>query len=495
MQIDEEESVESAYKRVRVRDYFSPLPKQQQAFNLIGRKRFIFYGGARSGGKTAFALWAALMCSLQYPKLNIAVARKTYREAEEISGPNLVDRFPPEVFGYRWNKRRLTAEFENGSRIALISLNEEKDVQKEKGIERGLYILDEGNELTWDTIIRLLGSNRVTDVPGWRATMIITGNPGGACDSEIRNHFVHPEYDKWEPQLLDLKDQFAYIHSSPYDNPHNSRDTIRQYQTLPTHLRKQWLEGDWDSASGRFFEEWNKEVHVCQPFDIPDDWVKWFAVDIGYKTHESVCLWLAQNPETGVVYVYREFGTKEHVTEVFVERIKEFSHDEEYAGGWLDPQLFSKNRDRLAEISPADLFMQAGFFVYPADNKRQTGWHNIKNWMHWSDVKAPMLQVFPSCRGLIDTIPNMQYVPNKFDLNTRSRDDYVDALRYGLAHIYPLQLMAEDASVSGVGKPPEPVLDFETDRSPERVGTRRGSTQYNVYLDGEYTICSPYAIY
>ena len=70
-------------------------------------------------------------------------------------------------------------------------------------------------------------------------------------------------------------------------------------------LRKQWLEGDWDSADGLAFDEFERKVHVIEPFKIPDGWMKFRACDWGFKT-KAVCLWFAVDFD-GTLYIYREF--------------------------------------------------------------------------------------------------------------------------------------------------------------------------------------------
>ena len=59
------------------------------------------------------------------------------------------------------------------------------------------------------------------------------------------------------------------------------------------------------SGSATAFPEFDLEVHVCEPFNIPEHWRRWISVDNGYD-HPFCWLWYAVD-EDGNVYVYREF--------------------------------------------------------------------------------------------------------------------------------------------------------------------------------------------
>ena len=429
------------------RDLYTPQPKQREAFNYIGRKSRILYGGARGGAKTSFSVWAAVSAALQFPGLRVGIVRKTHKELrEQIIENELLKHFPEKLGLYRYAKSNKTAYFPNGSMIYFISLQNPGDIKKEQGIERGLYILDEGNHLPWTTIIKLLGSNRsgsgIVNARGerWKDTMIITANPGGICDNEIKYRWVKPDYSRWTEDELKNKDEYVFIQAKVYDNRHVSESYIDTLKAMPEYLRRAWLDGDWDVNSGAFFEEWNPDIHVVEtlPGDVikpPKDWAKWRAIDMGGGTHPSVCLWLCQDPDTGDVYVYNEYSTLA-VTDVFIDGVIAESEGEEYIDGYGDPAMFTKNHDYQFDESPAQMFLRRGVWLQKANNEREIGWRNLKQWLHWTETQMPKLKILNRCWRLVETIPIQQYVDNKFDLNTRGEDDLVDALRYGIT---PLQ--------------------------------------------------------
>lgn len=63
--------------------------------------------------------------------------------------------------------------------------------------------------------------------------------------------------------------------------------------------------GLWTAAEGVIYEEWNPAVHLIDKFDIPEDWVRYWAIDFGYN-NPFVCQQWAEDPDRNL-YLYREF--------------------------------------------------------------------------------------------------------------------------------------------------------------------------------------------
>mgnify|MGYP001381002873 CR=1 FL=1 len=64
------------------------------------------------------------------------------------------------------------------------------------------------------------------------------------------------------------------------------------YSIPPDREGKQLLEGDWDIKEGAAFTEFDRNIHVIEPFSIPRNWVKFRACDYGYGSYSGV-LWFA----------------------------------------------------------------------------------------------------------------------------------------------------------------------------------------------------------
>ena len=97
-----------------------------------------------------------------------------------------------------------------------------------------------------------------------------------------------------------------FIPASLFDNPYlaDSGDYEAMLLSLPEHQRKQLLEGNWDINEGAAFPEFNRKIHVVEPYSIPRSWTKFRACDYGYGSFTGV-VWFAVSPSEQLV-IYRE---------------------------------------------------------------------------------------------------------------------------------------------------------------------------------------------
>src|SRR5690606_41661381 len=73
-----------------------------------------------------------------------------------------------------------------------------------------------------------------------------------------------------------------FIPAGPYDNPKLDPSYLQSLKMLPEKLQKAWIEGDWDTFQGQFFEEWDPEIHVLKEhFEPPPEWPRYHALDWG----------------------------------------------------------------------------------------------------------------------------------------------------------------------------------------------------------------------
>ena len=84
--------------------------------------------------------------------------------------------------------------------------------------------------------------------------------------------------------------------------------------SLPEVERRRLLEGDWDVAEGAAFKEFDRSVHVVEPFEIPYNWPRIRAMDYGYSSPSCV-LWGAVDWDNNL-WIYRELYEKGHTEKV-----------------------------------------------------------------------------------------------------------------------------------------------------------------------------------
>lgn len=421
----------------RISDFIKLTPRQLEAKQFIGKGKWIFFGGARGGGKTWFALAMAVLVALQFSGIRIVIIRKSYPELQASFIQNLIAFYPDEIFGYKYSDKHTSASFENGSRIDFRSCDNERDARKIKGIEYQFMIIDEANEHDQTTIQKLSGSLRrsTARLSNFLPTLLMTGNPGGVSDIFFKTRFINPDQKVWDPSELKHNDRYVFVPAKVTDNPYIGDEYIDNLESLDEALKQAWLYGNWDTFEGQFFYEFNPDIHICESFEIPESWNRQFGIDLGFsQEHPTVVLWAAQDPDDGTVYIYREYEGHTNI-EQYANDIHFYQTGELIGQMWADPSMWvSKTKDDYSSETPAFIFTRKGLPIMPANNNRINGWRILKQWLHWTSRKPPKLKIMETCPRLIQVLPALKYssVGSRIeDLDTRQRyDDYADALRY-----------------------------------------------------------------
>lgn len=147
--------------------------------------------------------------------------------------------------------------------------------------------------------------------------------------------------------------------------------------------------GEWHDAAGLVYDEWDENVHVIDPFQIPDHWTRYRAIDHGVK-NPTACLWGAVSPE-GDICLYREYykagltvsencrniiklsgneviddGTKtDPRSRATFQRIIEQTVKEKYMKTVLDSRSMA-TKDALTQMDLGKLYGIHGVRVFPA---------------------------------------------------------------------------------------------------------------------------------
>jgi hypothetical protein len=285
---------------------------------------------------------------------------------------------------------------------------------------------------------------------GFKTYVRATTNPNGPGKTWAKKRFVDRgsqnstiTIEAFIPQLdQTVKTTRKWIHGTVFDNPKiiaENPQYVAMLQNIDNEvLRKQWLEGDWDSADGLAFDEFERKVHVIDPFPIPDSWHKFRACDWGFKT-KAVCLWFAIDPE-GTVYTYREFTAggltprgKMHAKEFGAAlRGIEESFGERVRYGILDASAWSQR----GEDAPPPAEDMAGLTWRPSDrtkHSRITGKLQVHKYLQKDENGYPGVYIFSTCTDLISclsSLPSDKHNPE--DVDTDCDDHAYDAFRYGL---------------------------------------------------------------
>ena len=432
---------------------FKPNEGPQTDF-LAASEREVLYGGAAGGGKS-YAMLADPLRYLAHPQFSGLLLRRTTEELRELVWKSQ-ELYPKIIPGIKWSERKMQWTSPAGGRLWLSYLDRDDDVLRYQGLSFCWIGFDELTQwptgFAWDYLRSRLRST----APELPVYMRATTNPGGAGHVWVKKYFVDPApaghqfwatdasgdtliYPKGHTKEGQPLFQRKFIPAKLFDNPYLAKtgDYETMLLSLPESQRKRLLEGNWDVAEGAAFPEFDRNIHVTEPFSIPKNWPKFRACDYGYGSYSAV-LWFAVAPD-GQLIVYRELYVSKVLAKDLANKVL---HLEEEDGtilyGVLDSSCWHKRGDTGPSL--AEQMVLQGCRWRPSDRSagsRIAGKNEVHRRLQiQEDVdedNTPGMVVFHSCINLVSQLPSIPLDPkNPEDVNTKSEDHLYDALRYGV---------------------------------------------------------------
>lgn len=430
---------------------FQPNPGPQTDF-LSAPEQEVLYGGAAGGGKS-YAMLADPVRYFNNPKARMLLVRRTTEELRELVAVSK-ELYPRAIPGIKFLERDKTWVAPSGASLWLSYLDREDDVSRYQGQAYTWIGFDELTQwptpYAWDYMRTRLRTSRDS---GLKLYQRATTNPGGPGHQWVKKMFVDPsapgvpfwarDLDSGEvitwPKGHSLEGQpllkRRFIPATLHDNPYLADDGMYEANLLsmPEHLRKQLLEGNWDINQGAAFPEFSRRLHVIEPFDIPNSWTKFRAADYGYGSYSGV-LWIAVSPSEQLI-VYRELYVSRVIATDLADMVLEREVGEKIRYGVLDSSLWHKRGDTGPSL--AEQMILRGCRWRPADRSRGSrvaGKNEIHRRLQVDDfTDEPRLVIFNTCTNLISQLPSIPLDKNNpEDVDTKSEDHLYDALRYAV---------------------------------------------------------------
>jgi len=430
---------------------FQPNPGPQTEF-LSASEQEVLYGGAAGGGKS-YAMLADPVRNFTNEHAKMLLVRKTTEELRELVAVSKM-LYPKAIPGIKFLERDKTWVAPSGASLWMSYLDSDDDVTRYQGQAYSWIGFDEltqwASPYAWNYMRSRL---RTTKDSGLKLYQRATTNPGGAGHSWVKKTFIDPSppnrsfwaRDMETDEILlwpkgSIKEgqplfKRRFIPATLFDNPYLAEDGMYEANllSLPEYQRKQLLEGNWDAAEGAAFAEFNRKLHVIEPFDIPNNWPRFRAADYGYSSHSGV-LWFAVAPSDQLI-VYRELYVSKVLAEDLADMVLEQESGERMRYGVLDSSLWHKRGDTGPSI--AERMIIRGCRWRPADRSRGSriaGKNEVHRRLQIDPyTEEPRMLIFNNCRNLISQLPSLPLSKtNSEDVDTHSEDHLYDALRYGV---------------------------------------------------------------
>jgi PBSX family phage terminase large subunit len=214
--------------------------------------------------------------------------------------------------------------YSNGSRVMIGGLDKASKVMS---TEYDVIYVQEAIELTetdWESLTTRLRWGKISF-----QQLIADTNP------DTPTHWLKQRVDRGQTVLHESRheDNPVYFDDDGTMTP-AGRDYIEGKLDRLTGVRYHRLRvGLWVAAEGVIYEGWDPALHLIDPFPIPDEWTRWWAVDFGYR-NPFVCQWWAEDPD-GRLYLYREIYRTGRIVEDHAKAILAAVRDRE-TGEWLE---------------------------------------------------------------------------------------------------------------------------------------------------------------
>jgi hypothetical protein len=275
---------------------YDPFPKQQQ-FHASPAKYRLF-GGAAGPGKSKALLMEAILQALEHPGANTLLLRRTFSELEQSLLLYFRRDVPRELYK-SFNDSKHVVTWHNGSTTRFGYCLAENDVYQYQGAEFLFIGID---ELTLFTLRQwqFLTSRNRCPVPGAFPCMAAATNPGNIGHAWVKALWIDKQAAPGmeNPGEYDPAD-YDFIPARVTDNPIYAADEnyLKTLRALPSHLKRAFLDGDWDVFAGQYFDKFDTTRHIIRPeaIDWKPWWPRWISIDWGYE-HYAATYWHAAIP-------------------------------------------------------------------------------------------------------------------------------------------------------------------------------------------------------
>ena len=261
-----------------------------------------------------------------------------------------------------------------------------------------------------------------------------------ATVDRVTNLTFPPEPPEYQVERIQEGNEDYYV--VQYASTINPNYPLEEFEnakrTWPQWKFNLFFLGQFDRPEGLVYQDFlpveEPEGHLVEPFDIPRHWPRWAGQDTGFN-HPTGIVWIAQNPDNGIMYLYRAYRDQKKDGRAIGREIAKLSvgQDGKYerlGKIWCDPS----RPDVIADINNVcqEEGMPGTVKAVKADNDVDAGiMTGIKAF------RGGQLRVFKSANSFRDEVETYRWQVDKetddlVDTPVKKRDDVMDAFRYAM---------------------------------------------------------------
>lgn len=399
------------------------------------RRSEILLSGPAGTGKSRACLEKIHACCLRWPGARCLIVRKTRESLTETGLVTFEEKVLPAgspiAEGARRSHRQ-SYQYPNASVIVTGGLDKPSKVMS---TEYDLIYIQEAIEVfenDWESLTTRLRNHVIPF-----QQLIADTNP------DRPTHWLKLRVDSGKTAMLESRheDNPTIWDRAKGDWTPGGLDYISRLDALTGARKPRLRHGKWVQAEGVVYDDWDRQVHIIDPFEIPASWRRIRAIDFGY-TNPFVCLWIAIDDDCRM-YVYRELYHTKRTVKVHAAQINALSGDETYEFTVADHD--AEGRATLTE---------SGISTRAANKEVNRGIEAVQERIKVAGDGKPRLYVFRNCLverdaalveakqpcSLIEEMDSYSWKkqadgkPNKEEPE-KLHDHAADALRYACMHV------------------------------------------------------------
>lgn len=392
--------------------------------------RFKVICAGRRSGKSVLARLTLLKWATETPGVYYLVS-PTYKQAKAIHWFDAKKEIPKSWI-QKTNETDLSFTLKNGS---IIELKGAENPDALRGVKlHGLVIDEIASIRNWDWLWSEVLRPTLTD---YKSPAIFISTPKGY------NHF-YELYNKGQEN----DDLYKSWRFTSYDNPYIPKEEINNAkEELTEDTFAQEYMADFRKYTGLVYKEFNREIHVIEPFHIPETWRVYRGIDFG-STNPTAVLWIAVDNDRNF-FIADEYYETGQTIDYHAGRINSNPLSPRVSATYGDPsgaQWFTEFAQRRVNITPANKqtkTSQQNWVNYGIEKVAEllvpVPGHFVEKIGNGDNSKLPKLFVFKSCENVIREFEAYRWkeksVTQAQDLNEpdqpeKANDHAMDALRY-----------------------------------------------------------------
>ena len=445
-------------------------PKQVEFFK--SRTKYTLFGGAKGGGKSHVVDRLAIYDAVKYPGINMLLLRATFEDVRKNHIEPILKILPPSTISYNGSTHQIT--FWNGSTLQFGNWSGLDSERKYQGQSYDVIFIDEASQFTERMFRHLCGCLRGNVGKGFPKRIYLTANPGGIGHQWLKRLFIDRRFrtDQEDPEKNENPRQYGFIFARAEDNTamlEENPDYLSDIAKMAESSAMRY--GDWNIMAGQYFGNFDPDVHIVKPFNIPPYWKLYRSIDYGLDM--LVCLWWAVDTD-GRAWCFRGVEKPDLNIQEAAAYIRENSlPNEDITVTFAPPDMWSRQRDTGRTI--AETMMGCGLEIVKADNNRVQGHLLMRAMLEKIPLndefaikrlggkgnapkELPAMMFFDNVGGILEDIQAIQIAddnPNDCAKMPHDVTHSIDAARYfAVSRSMPGEIIAE------IAKPYDPISEM-----------------------------------